>query len=103
MARKSRFYLVSVRDGYRDSQYIVPAQTEAHARQYFASPTENAFNAKYLGFFDVVLQGDPSSGIHFWATVHDSDYKYEVGDAGYSYLEFLFKGPYDSMVDEMIR
>ena len=102
MARKSRFYDVTVRNGYGDSHYIVPAQTEAHARQYFASSTENAFNAQHLGFFDVVLQGDPSSGIHFWATIGDVNYTYEIGDAGYSYLEFLFKGPYDSMIDEMI-
>ncbi|RBH54304.1 MULTISPECIES: hypothetical protein [Pseudomonas] len=102
MAQKSRFYNVFVRNGYGEQQYVVPAQTEAHAREYFRSSTENAYKAQHLGFFYVTLQGDPSSGIHFWATIGDYVYRYEHGDAGFEYLEFLFKKPFDSMLDEML-
>jgi hypothetical protein len=101
MAKSSRFFSVRLKNGFDEWDYIAPAQTKEHARAYFMTHDINPVSATFLGFSKVNVYPDVYEGPIFYTTINGQTLKYKTADAGYLYLQELFRSQYNDAVDDL--
>jgi hypothetical protein len=104
MAKKSRFYHIKTRNGYGPlGDWIVPARTKLHAESYFRTQDVATYYSKHIGQVDVQTYPDTSSGVIFFATIHEQLFRFEQGEVGYDWLKELFLSQYNVAEQDLME
>ncbi|WP_319783765.1 hypothetical protein [Oceanisphaera sp. IT1-181] len=98
MAKKARFYLAKLRNLDEQYQYMMPAQSEVHARRELEHPDSRIISIVHYGWHDVIA-ADGGNGPVFITKINNVDYCYEHNHDGYKYLSQQFYSDFTSIID----
>ncbi|TBW07220.1 hypothetical protein E0E52_12450 [Azotobacter chroococcum] len=102
MARKSRFYSITMRNGHGTwTSGPVPAASKDHAACYFETQDIKVIAKDYLGQCLVVTDTTPYDGVVFYATVGGQVIEFNSNCVGYNYLVELFHKQYAQGIDQL--
>ncbi|MFM4738257.1 hypothetical protein ACEUDZ_01470 [Aeromonas veronii] len=99
MAKKARFFLVTLKDVDGQWQEMIPAQSSMHASSERESQHIRVIDIQSYGWHEVQVY-DSSYGPAFYTTIESNQLEFLPGSAGYNYLSSQFHAQHRKIIDE---
>ncbi|AQM20544.1 hypothetical protein [Vibrio anguillarum] len=99
MAKKARFFLVTLKDVDRQWEEMIPAQSSDHARTEMESQYIRVIDIQSYGWHEVEVY-DSSRGPAFYVKIGSNELDFPPGSAGYNYLSSQFHVQHRKIIDE---
>ena len=99
MAKKARFFLVTLKDVDGQWQEMIPAQSRMHASSERESQHIRVVDIQSYGWHDVQVCDSPY-GPAFYVTIESKGLEFLPGSVGYNYLSSQFHAQYREIIDE---
>lgn len=99
MAKKARFFLVTLRDV--DGQWLemIPAQSRIHVSSEMESQHIRVVDIQSYGWHEVKVY-DSSDGPAFYTTIEFNKLEFLPNSAGYNYLSSQFHAQHRKIIDD---